>query len=278
MKWKWRKQLNTLNQKTDETQSGRNTNPNFNHPNNTKHMKALTESAELSSFSNTNSFDHIQRVAKVFSTSELVPKKYQGNPSNCIIALEMAGRMNVSPLMVMQNLDVILGKPCWSSKFLIASLNACGRFSPLRYEDDDAEGGRTRAYALDNKTGDTLYGVWVSMAMAKAEGWIDKPGSKWKTMPELMRRYRSASFFTNQYAPEISMGFQTVDEIYDITEVKSQVVNREDKEMDRIKLMVEDCNNQDELDMLYDTLPADIQDKALQYFETKSSNLKGKLL
>lgn len=42
--------------------------------------------------------------------------------------------------------------------------------------------------------------------------------------------------------------------------------------------MVEDCNNQDELDMLYDTLPADIQDKALQYFQTKSLNLKGKLL
>lgn len=177
----------------------------------------VDQTLPASSFANKESFAHVQRVAMVFSQSELVPAKYKGNPANCVIALEMAARMNVSPLMVMQNLDVILGRPCWSSQFLIASLNACGRFSPLRYEEDAEEGGRTRAMAIDKKTNDKLYGVWVTMEMAKAEGWVAKSGSKWKTMPELMRRYRAASFFTKQYAPEISMGFQTVEEVIDIT-------------------------------------------------------------
>jgi hypothetical protein len=54
------------------------------------------------------------------------------------------------------------------------------------------------------------------MEMAKAEGWIDKTGSKWKTMPELMLKYRAAAFFGRLYAPEIMMGLYSADEIVDI--------------------------------------------------------------
>lgn len=174
------------------------------------------EMASINLFESKDLFEHGQRVALMLSKSELVPKKYQNNPGNCLIALEIAGRIKASPLMVMQNLDVILGKPGWSSKFLIASFNHCGKFSPLRYEEDEKEGGRTRAWAYENGSKEKIVGAWVSMDMAKAEGWIDKNGSKWKTMPELMKRYRAASFFVNQFAPEISMGFPTVDEIIDV--------------------------------------------------------------
>lgn len=229
--------------------------------NNTQELQVVEQQYQISSFANKDSFEHVQRVANVFSKSELVPKKYQGNVANCVIALEMATRMNVSPLMVMQNLDIILGRPCWSSKFLIASLNACGRFSPLRYEDSKDNGGSTRAMAMDIKTGEKLYGVWVSMDMAKAEGWIDKSGSKWKTMPELMRRYRAASFFTNQYAPEISMGFQTVDEVIDITpheEIKASGKTDDDA---TIRAIIENCANDNELCNFKDSLSDELKEK-----------------
>lgn len=179
-------------------------------------------------FSTKESFEHVQRVAAMFSKSDMIPKRYVGNIGNCIIALEMAGRMGASPLMVMQNLDVIMGRPGWSSKFLIATLNACGKFSPLRYEEDDKGGGRTRAWAIDSK-GEKCLGAWVSMEMAKSEGWIEKTGSKWKTMPELMRRYRAASFFVNQFAPEISMGLRTTEEIMDIPyeEIREEITQED---------------------------------------------------
>lgn len=203
----------------------------------------MTVQAEVQTnmFGSKDQFEHIQRVAAVFAKSELVPKKYQNNPANCIIALEIANRMGASPLMVMQNLDVILGKPSWSSKFLIATLNACGKFSPLRYEDKEDNGGSTRAWAYDKVNNEKIYGAWVSMDMAKAEGWIDKAGSKWKTMPELMRRYRAASFFTNQFAPEVSMGLQTVEEVQDVEIIESKPLKKEDKEEDRIHQMLKDC-------------------------------------
>lgn len=167
-------------------------------------------------YSTKESFEHVQRVATMFSKSDMIPKRFMNNVGNCIIALEMAHRIGASPLMVMQNLDIIQGKPGWSSVFLIATLNNSGKFSPIRYEEDNEEGGRTRAWAYDLANKEKVFGAWVSMNMAKAEGWIDKSGSKWKTMPELMRRYRAASFFTKQFAPEVSMGLQTTEELVDM--------------------------------------------------------------
>jgi len=209
-----------------------------------------TELSSINLFANKDLFEHGQRVALMLSKSELVPKKYQNNPGNCLIALEIAGRIKASPLMVMQNLDVILGKPSWSSKFLIASINSCGKFSPLRYEEDEQNGGRTRAWVYDKATKEKLYGEWVSMDMAKSEGWIDKSGSKWKTMPGLMRRYRAASFFVNQFAPEISMGFQTQDEVQDVEYVELKDQPKDYKEQERIILLINASDTIDELDKL----------------------------
>jgi hypothetical protein len=51
--------------------------------------------------------------------------------------------------------------------------------------------------------------------MAKAEGWYNKAGSKWKTMPELMLMYRAAAFFARLYTPDLTMGFKTAEENLD---------------------------------------------------------------
>jgi hypothetical protein len=55
------------------------------------------------------------------------------------------------------------------------------------------------------------------MAMASAEGWLNKPGSKWKTMPGQMMRYRAATFFARAYCPDILLGYRTKDEVQDIS-------------------------------------------------------------
>ena len=85
-------------------------------------------------FSSQQGFELAQRAAKLLAQSSLVPKEYQGNLPNCVIALNMAARMNADPLMVMQNLYIVHGKPGWSSQFLISTFNTSGRFSALRYE------------------------------------------------------------------------------------------------------------------------------------------------
>lgn len=163
-------------------------------------------------------FEALQRIARLFSSSAIVPAVYQGNLPNTVIAVDMAMRMGANPLMVMQNLYVVHGRPAWSAQFLIATFNKSGKFSALRYEFSGKEGKddwACTAVAVELGTGQTLYGPKISIDLAKKEGWYAKNGSKWQTMPELMLRYRAAAWFVRTYAPEIAMGLQTVEEVRD---------------------------------------------------------------
>lgn len=170
-------------------------------------------------FSGVQSFEVGQRMAKMLATSKIVPVNFQNNLPDCMIALEMASRIGASPLAVMQNLYIVYGKPAWSSQFLISCINASGRFSPMRYlmtgKDDDYG---CIAWASD-RTGEKLESPRITIGMAKAEGWYTKNGSKWKTMPDLMLRYRAATLFARLYAPELTMGIRSEDEIIDITPI-----------------------------------------------------------
>lgn len=177
-------------------------------------------------FSSQENFEQSMKMAKCLSVSSLVPAIYQDKEkglSNCIIALEMANRIKMSPLMVMQNLYIVHGNVGWSSKFLIAVWNTCGRYSTIKYEfegdpKDDTWG--CRATSTDKDTGEILKSALVTIKMAKEENWYQKSGSKWKTLPELMLQYRSAAFLVRAYAPELSMGLQTIEEVEDIRKVE----------------------------------------------------------
>lgn len=211
-------------------------------------------------------FQTVQRISRLFASSKLVPAMYQiggmtkkgkdaqpiSEPeaiANCLIALDIATRINAAPLMVMQNLAIIEGRPSWSSKFLIATVNTCGRFEPLKFKfaekgnigkfnyteyvwgngykqavQREFDGTKLRdieCVAYTTKKGDTevLESSPISLRMAIDEGWYTKNGSKWRTMPKQMLMYRAASFWTNAYAPELSMGMRTVEEQQDIVYV-----------------------------------------------------------
>lgn len=212
-------------------------------------------------------FEVMQRVCSMYSSSELVPDIYKvtdKNPkekaiANCMVALEMSQRIGASALMVMQNMDIIYGRPSWRSKFLIATVNTCGRFNPLQYKFttkgklgkisyteyektwvDGKNGAKGYykntpkvteldgtnidnieciAYTCAKGSDQVLESSPVSIELAVKEGWYTKAGSKWQTIPQQMLIYRAASFWTSAYAPELSMGMRTTDEMEDIGEI-----------------------------------------------------------
>lgn len=214
----------------------------------TTELVQAVENTPVMPFSNSENFSMAQRMAIALSSSSLVPQAYQGKAGmpNCLIALEMAQRLGTSPFLVMQNLHIIQGRPSWSATYLIAAINVSGKFSPLRFRMErkgkkkadytayvwsGAQGSRSKqaktetieieeitcvAYATELATGDKLESPEVSISMAVAEGWYTKDGSKWKTMPEVMLRYRAAAFFSRMYCPEVAMGMHTTEEVYDV--------------------------------------------------------------
>jgi hypothetical protein len=170
-------------------------------------------------FETAQGFDLMQRGAKLLASSSLVPKEYQGNLPNCVIALNMANRIGADPLLVMQNLYVVHGRPGWSAKFLIACFNQCERFSAIRFEwsgSRNKDDWGCRAWAIEKETQQKVIGALITIELAKKEGWYEKTGSKWKTIPEQMLMYRSAAWLVNTHAPEISMGLSTTDELVDV--------------------------------------------------------------
>jgi len=183
---------------------------------------ALTTTSSGSVFSGIQAFEDAQRIAKALASSTLIPPQFQGQQgfANCLVALEIATRMRMSPFQVMQKLHIIHGRPSWSSQFIIGLINGCGRFSPLRYEmSGTGESLACYCVATELSSGKDLKGPTVSMAMAKKEGWSTKGGSKWQSMPELMIRYRAAAFWGRLYIPELLVGIQTQEEVVDIEPV-----------------------------------------------------------
>jgi hypothetical protein len=183
---------------------------------------ALALSPNGGVFSGIQAFEDAQRIAKALAQSTLIPQQFQGQQgfANCLVALNIARRMQMDPLMVMQNLHIIHGRPSWSSQFIIGLINGCGRFSPLRYElSGKGDTLACTAVATELATGEELRGPEVTMAMAKKEGWATKSGSKWQTMPELMIRYRAAAFWGRLYIPDLLVGIQTQEEVLDVEPV-----------------------------------------------------------
>lgn len=171
----------------------------------------------LGIFGTSDNFIMAMQMAKALASSTIVPQTFQRNDANCLIAIEQAQRLRVSPLMVMQNLYVIQGRPSWSSKFLIAAINNSGKFDmELQFDETKDKAGKPfSCTAWTMKNGRRVDGMTVDMDMAKDEGWLSKNGSKWKTMPQLMLRYRAASFFSSLNCPELTMGLYTREEMQD---------------------------------------------------------------
>ena len=186
----------------------------------TSEITTQTAEDESSIYKNTDSFEFAQRQAKSLCESDLVPKSYQGQKGlpNCLVAIEMSKRMKLSPLTVMQNLNVIHGTPTWSAQFITSQILGCGRFTNFDYlvkgEGDTLEVQCVATRIEDQKL---VKGTTVSMRMARLEGWTRN--SKYQSMPELMLRNRAATFFGRQYTPDLLLGVQTSEEVVDIQPV-----------------------------------------------------------
>ncbi|MCU4489715.1 hypothetical protein KTI26_11015 [Acinetobacter ursingii] len=273
---------------------------------------------------NLDAFELSQRIAKMLSSSTLVPEQYrqtikvkagkdnfgnmiyrdEPNPNglaNCVIALNMASRLNADPLMVMQNLYLIEGRPSWSSQFIMAAINSCGRFSALRFELEDLgekeveytevvwENRSKRnvtkkitlrdmscvAFAVERETGERIESSKITMEMAVKEGWYGKNGSKWQTMPEQMLRYRAASFFGRVYAPELLMGLRSSEEEQErIIDVTPETVVASASNFNELKSKILKAKTDDEMaeieSQIYEVMDDKERNKLIELWKSKS--------
>lgn len=179
-------------------------------------------------FQDKGQFDTVLRGAMALSKSTIVPQTYQNKPENCFIAINLANRMNVDPMMVMQSLYVVQGKPSWSGQACRMLIENSGKYSKVEHVYTGKKGEDSwgcLVTATRKSDGELITGPEVTIEMAKKEGWHGKSGSKWQTMPELMLAYRAAAFFARVHCPESLMGLSTSDEQEDLRIEKRKVAD-----------------------------------------------------
>ncbi len=173
----------------------------------TRHFVSTTDV-----FSDPASFEHAQRVAKVFASSNLVPPHLKGQVADCLIAYQIARRLNEEPLTVFQNIYVVSGRPGWKTEYVIARANKAGVFKSRITWKPSGEGDTlaVTASAVLADSGEVI-SVTCDMKMARAENWIKN--AKYTSMPEHMLRWRSAAMLIRLYAPEVMLGMPVIEEL-----------------------------------------------------------------
>ena len=179
-------------------------------------VEQTTQLTTNSVWENKDQFNQLLRAAQMLSQTSIIPQSYQNKPQDCFVAIEMANRMGVSPMVVMQNMYVVKGKPSWAGQACTMLINSCGKFKDVKHIYTGEKGKPNRGCyvtATRISDGSQVDGVEVTMQMAQSEGWTSN--SKWRNMPELMLAYRASAFFARVYCPEAMMGVQTAEEVYD---------------------------------------------------------------
>lgn len=212
-------------------------------------LAVKNQSNAVSIFFDPQAFEQAQRIGMMMCQSDFVPKEFRGKDkiANVLIALDVATRMNAQPFMVMQNLNIIQGRPSFSTAFLVGQINSSGRFTPLEYEVErlgektleyDYTSGykesrktvkktakyeevRVTAFATDLATGRVLKGSPFTLEMAYRSGLFDKSDSKWPIEPESMAKKRAATRWANEFAPELALGMPTTEALQDAPEVET---------------------------------------------------------
>lgn len=193
-------------------------------------MSNLTLNSNTSVMNPLDIMEKSWKFAVIMAKSDIIPTHYRNKPENVFIAMQSAYRMNLDPMMMMQNTYVVSGKLGMNSSFAISLANNSGLFlSGIRYRiEGTGDNLRVTAYTNLKKTNDEI-SFTIGMKEAMAEGWTKNP--KYRSLPELMLRYRAATLLLRTHAPEVLNGMHTVEELQDIRDVSPPVTKEEVKKV-----------------------------------------------
>lgn len=188
-------------------------------------MNELTEIKEnsMTVYGDVGIYNQYFKIAECLARSEMIPQNYRNKPESVLVAIDVARQVQMSPLMVMQNLYIIQGKPSWSANYCASVIKT--NFTNVKVELQGEGLHRGCRIIATDKNGNLCEGTRVTIEMAKQEGWFSKTGSKWQTMPDQMLIYRAYSFFARAYCPDKLLGIHDEFENLDISKIEQKAEN-----------------------------------------------------
>ncbi len=166
-------------------------------------------------FTDPAAFEHMQRVAKMFANSSLIPQEMRGKIADVAVAMTLAYQLHEHPLILMQNITFVNGRAGFLTAYMIARANRSGRLDgPIWWTTDGS--GEDLSVTAHAKLASSHREVTATadMTMARGEGWTRN--KKYQSMPEHMLSWRSAAMLIRRYLPDVMLGYATADELQDV--------------------------------------------------------------
>ena len=150
-------------------------------------------------------------MAGVLCKSSLIPKDFQGNAGNVLVAIQWGMELGLAPMQALQSIAVINGRPSLWGDAVIALCKAHPVCEWVReYEEDGV------AVCVTQRRGDPEpVERRFSMDDAKRAGLLGKPGP-WTQYPRRMMQMRARSWCLRDAYPDLLRGMAVAEEAQDI--------------------------------------------------------------
>jgi hypothetical protein len=158
-----------------------------------------------------------QEFARMVAKSHFIPKDYQNNEGNVLVAIVMGAELGLKPIQALQNIAVINGRPSlWGDavKAIVMNSGLCESFSETLDEQN-----MTACCTLKRKDFDPVTVTFSAREAEQAKLW-GKPGP-WSQYPMRMLKLRARSFACRDAFPDLLRGLSIAEEAQDIPEEKN---------------------------------------------------------
>ncbi len=174
----------------------------------------VSTGGELATSSNTfeltpRSLEEAMKFADILASSSIVPKDFQRNPGNILVAIQWGAELGIKPMQAMQNIAVINGRPSLWGDAVIALV----RSSPLCeyiYETEEDGVAICRVKRVNEEEQVRTF----SDEDAKAAGLLNKQGP-WTQYKKRMKQMRARGFAVRDVFPDVLKGMAIVEEEQD---------------------------------------------------------------
>lgn len=160
------------------------------------------------------SWEEMQRMAKAFSASALIPQHLQGKFTDVLVILQTAKEMNIAPMQALGGINVIKGKPSVSPELQLALIRSKCPDAFIKIEtDDEKEEVRCTMAPSKARMDEGFTSIW-NMKRANQMGLAQN--DNYKKQPLTMLRWRACGEAARTIFPHITRGFYNTEEALDL--------------------------------------------------------------
>lgn len=183
------------------------------------------------------SFGEQMHFAEIVSQAKgMLPRAYEGNPANVLVAVQYGASLGIQPMAALQNIDMVQGKPTLSAKAVAALVRARGH---RLYLEEDAKNLTVTCTIVRCDDPEHPFTATRDKAWAQQMGLLGK--DNYKKQPLTMLMWRAITACANKACPELFLGIggaYTADELADIpentepTKVEATVMDEDEQDVD----------------------------------------------